>query len=112
MAREAGHGDPAPEDYGVAVAAVERHRAVLADQNVYDGTFARAAALTHTLGRLRWLERDNIRVAIAVAHGYLLLAGVSVKLDQDKVSAVAIELRNHECSAASVREILKTWARD
>jgi hypothetical protein len=109
VVREAGQDDPAPEDYGVAIAAVERHKAALADQDVYGGNFPRAAALAHTLGRLRWLERSNVRVAIAVAHGYLLSAGVPVKLDQDKVTALALELRRDSCTAASIAAILKTW---
>jgi len=80
VARRAGQEEPAPEDYGVPIGAVERHRAVLAGQDVYHGTYARAAALTHTLGRLQWLERSNLRVAIAVAHGYLVASGVEIKL--------------------------------
>ena len=44
VAEIAGVGDPAPEDYGVPVAAVACHQAELLDQPVYDGTYARAAA--------------------------------------------------------------------
>ncbi|GGO99676.1 fic family toxin-antitoxin system, toxin component [Wenjunlia tyrosinilytica] len=109
VARRAGQDDPAPEDYGVPIAAVERHRAVLAGQQVYHGNYARAAALTHTLGRMRWLERSNLRVAVAVAHGYLLAAGTEVKLSQSGVSALAAELKRPESTAASVTEVLKSW---
>ncbi|MEU1824167.1 fic family toxin-antitoxin system, toxin component [Streptomyces abikoensis] len=117
VAREAGQDDPAPTDYGVAISAVERHKAVLTDPGaspsprpVYDGVFVRAAALTHTLGRLRWLERSNVRVAIAVAHGYLLASGVEVKIDQTRVTALAVELRRDDCTAESITRVLKTWA--
>lgn len=55
VAERAGHRDPAADDYGVAIAAVARHRGELLDTPVYDGVFARAAALVHTLGRCRWL---------------------------------------------------------
>ncbi|WP_257002013.1 fic family toxin-antitoxin system, toxin component [Streptomyces sp. WZ.A104] len=109
VAREAGHEDPAILDYGVAIAAVERHRAIWAEITVYDGPFVRAAALAHTLGRLRWLERSNVRVAIAVAYGYLLGCDLLVKLDQPKVSALAIELRNEECTAERIAALLRTW---
>ena len=59
VAETAGAGDPAPDDYGVPVSAVARHRAELFEQPVYGGPYARAAALVHTaLGRCRWLERS------------------------------------------------------
>ncbi|MEC4019347.1 fic family toxin-antitoxin system, toxin component [Streptomyces sp. H27-D2] len=110
VARRAGQDDPAPEDYGVPIAAVERHQAVLAGQDIYHGAYARAAALAHTLGRMRWLERSNLRVAVAVAHGYLIAAGVEVKLGQAEVTALATELTSRESTAASVAEVLKTWS--
>lgn len=110
VARRAGQDDPAISDYGVAIAAVERHRAVLAGQDVYSGTFARAAALTHTLGRLHWLEASNLRVAIATAHGYLLASGIPAKLDQDRVTALANELRSESSTAQSVASVLRIWA--
>ena len=59
----AGANDPAPYDYGVPVSAVARHRAELFEQPVYDSPYAKAAALVHTLGRCRWLERSNLAVA-------------------------------------------------
>ncbi|WP_129839990.1 fic family toxin-antitoxin system, toxin component [Streptomyces sp. RFCAC02] len=109
VARRAGQDDPAPDDYGVPIAAVERHKAVLAGQSVYHGAFARAAALVHTLGRLRWLERSNLRVAVAVAHGYLTASGIQAKLSQDGVTALAAELRKADCTAASVAAVLRAW---
>ncbi|MFF1873880.1 fic family toxin-antitoxin system, toxin component [Kitasatospora herbaricolor] len=109
VAERAGVGDPAPVDYGVAIAAVERHRAVVAGQDVYGGPISRAAALAHTLGRLPWLERSNLRVAVAVAHGYLQASGVAVKLDQERVSAVARELKRPSATAADIAEALSTW---
>ncbi|MFI0740045.1 fic family toxin-antitoxin system, toxin component [Streptomyces sp. NPDC021100] len=109
VARQAGEDDPAPEDYGVPIAAVERHRAVLAGHDVYDGARARAAALAHTLGQLRWLERSNLRVAVAVAHAYLVTSGVEVKLTQERVTALATELRRRGSTAASVADVLWSW---
>ncbi|MDT0317067.1 fic family toxin-antitoxin system, toxin component [Streptomyces millisiae] len=110
VARRAGQDDPAPDDYGVPIAAVERHRAVLAGQDVYHGVYARAAALAHTLGRLRWLERSNLRVAIAVAHGYLVASGIDAKLTQEGVTALATELKQDAATAASVAAILRDWS--
>ncbi|MGC0421746.1 fic family toxin-antitoxin system, toxin component [Embleya sp. AB8] len=109
IARRAGRDDPAPDDYGVPVAAVERHRAVIAGQDVYHGNYAKAAALAHSLGRMRWLEHSNLRVAVAVAHGYLLACGVPVKLTQAGVTALAEELTRASSTAASVTTILKSW---
>ncbi|GAA0698791.1 hypothetical protein GCM10010193_62080 [Kitasatospora atroaurantiaca] len=110
VALRAGHDDPSPEDYGVPIAAVERHRAVLAGEDVYGEAYDRAAALAHTLGRLRWLERSNLQVAVAVAHGYLLASGVPVKLDADRVTALATELTRRGSTAASVAAVLRGWA--
>ncbi|MFQ6196780.1 fic family toxin-antitoxin system, toxin component [Streptomyces sp. NPDC000405] len=108
-ARLNGKEDPAPEDYGVPIAAIERHRAVLAGQDVYNGAYARAAALAHTLGRLPWLERSNLRVAIGVAQGYLGASGFELKLTQQKVTALANELKKPESTAATVAAVLRTW---
>lgn len=110
VAQRAGVGDPGTDDYGVPVAAVERHRAVLVGQDVYQGAYAKAAALAHSLGRMRWLERSNMRVAVAVAHAYLITAGVPAKLDQKRVTALVAELKKESCTARSVAEVLKTWA--
>lgn len=110
VAQRAGQNDPAIDDYGVAIAAVERHRAAIVGQDVYQGAYARAAALAHTLGRMRWLERSNLRVAVAVAHAYLVASDVPAKLDQERVSALATELKKETCTARSVAEILKSWA--
>ncbi|MEY9842947.1 fic family toxin-antitoxin system, toxin component [Streptacidiphilus sp. EB103A] len=110
VARLAGQDDPAPIDFGVPIAAVERHRAVLTGQDVYDGPYVRAAALAHTLGRLRWLERSNLRVAVAAAHGYLVASGLDVKLSQDRVSTLATELQQSTSTAATVASALRTWS--
>ena len=110
VARMAGQDDPAPLDFGVPIAAVERHRAVLTGQDVYSGPYVRAAALAHTLGRLHWLERSNLRVAVAAAHGYLVASGIDVKLSQDGVTALATELRRQESSAESVAAVLRSWS--
>ncbi|MFF5130689.1 fic family toxin-antitoxin system, toxin component [Streptomyces syringium] len=110
VARRAGEDDPAPDDYGVPISAVERHRAVLAGQDVYHGAFARAAALSHTLGRLAWLERSNLRVAVAAAHAYLITSGVEAKLTQEGVTALASELKKPESTAASIASVLRGWS--
>lgn len=110
VAQRAGQEDPAVDDYGVPLAAVERHRAVLVGQEVYQGPYAKAAALAHSLGRMRWLERSNTRVAIVVAHAYLVASGTPAKLDQQRVSALANELKRESCTVRSVAELLKSWA--
>ncbi|MGW0629247.1 fic family toxin-antitoxin system, toxin component [Streptomyces sp. NPDC002758] len=110
VARQAGADDPAPEDFGVPLSAVERHKAQLFEQDVYHGTFARAAALAHTLGRLRWLERSNMTVAVAVTLAYLEAVGRPVKVGRDEIGALVDELRKDECTAQSVAALLRSWA--
>ena len=109
VARLAGAGDPAPDDFGVPMAAVARHQAALLDQDVYPGPVARAAALAHTLGRLRWLEKANMTVAVAVTVAYLHAAGRVVKPAQEDVTALVDELRDDACTAARVAALLRAW---
>ncbi|MFF7250302.1 fic family toxin-antitoxin system, toxin component [Embleya sp. NPDC008237] len=88
-------------------AAVERHKAVLFDRDVYDGVHARAAALAHTLGRLNRLERSNMTVAVAVA--YLQASGRPVKPGPEGVTRLVDELRREDCGAQSVAALLRSW---
>lgn len=109
VTRVAGADDPAPTDFGVPLSAVERHKAVLFDQDVYAGTYARAAALAHTLGRLRWLERSNMTVAAAVAVAYLRASDRPVKPGPVEVTGLVDELRREECTAQSIAALLRSW---
>ncbi|MFF4248989.1 fic family toxin-antitoxin system, toxin component [Streptomyces sp. NPDC001822] len=109
VAERAGKRDPAPDDLGVPLAAVARHRAELLEQPVYGGPHARAAALVHTLGRCRWLERSNLTVACAVAVMYLNASGIAVDPDRDQLAALAADLYNPRSTAASIAERLRTW---
>jgi hypothetical protein len=109
VAEIAGAGDPAPDDYGVPIAACARHQARLLDQPVYDGPYARAAALVHTLGRCRWLERSNLAVAAATGVMYLEASGISVKPGREQVEALRNTLLDQRCTAAAVAEVLRSW---
>ena len=109
VAELAGAGDPAPDDYGVPVAACGRHQATLLEQPVYDGPYARAAALVHTLGRCRWLERSNLAVAAATGVMYLEACGISVKPDRQDATALRDLLLDPTCTAASIAALLRTW---
>jgi hypothetical protein len=109
VAELAGVGDPAPDDYGVPIAACARHQGVLLEHPVYDGVFARAAALVHTLGRCRWLERSNLAVAAATGVMYLEASGVSVKPTREHVNALATLLLDNYCTAGVVAEQLRSW---
>ncbi|MEU3921999.1 fic family toxin-antitoxin system, toxin component [Streptomyces sp. NPDC029004] len=109
VAEVAGAGDPAPDDYGVPVAACARHRAELFDQPVYDGPYAKAAALVHTLGRCRWLERSNMAVAAATGVMYLEATGIPVKPTRDDAIALRDLLLEPACTAAKIAALLKTW---
>ncbi|POX64539.1 fic family toxin-antitoxin system, toxin component [Streptomyces sp. Ru62] len=111
VAELAGARDPAPEDYGVPVAAVACHRAELLERPVYDGPFARAAALVHILGRCRWLERSNMAVAAATGVMYLEASGIPVKPTRDDAVALRDLLRDPQCTAPGIAALLRTWPR-
>ncbi|MEV7565509.1 fic family toxin-antitoxin system, toxin component [Streptomyces tanashiensis] len=111
VAEIAGAGDPAPEDYGVPVAAVAAHRAELLDQPVYDGPYARASALVHILGRCRWLERSNMAVAAATGVMYLEASGIPVKPAREDAIALRDLLRDPTCTAARIAALLRDWPR-
>jgi hypothetical protein len=109
VAHRAGQSDPAPEHFGVPVAAVARHQAELLDTPVYGGPYTRAAALTHTLGRCRWLERSNLTVACAAAAMYLAASGINVHPDKQHLRTLAEELHDPRSTAARIAELLRTW---
>ncbi|OEJ21591.1 fic family toxin-antitoxin system, toxin component [Streptomyces agglomeratus] len=109
VAERAGQRDPAPDDLGVPLAAVARHRAELLEQPVYGGPYARAAALVHTLGRCRWLEGSNLTVACAVAVMYLNASGIPTDPTRDQLTALAQELYDPRCTAARIAALLRTW---
>ncbi|MFE1437385.1 fic family toxin-antitoxin system, toxin component [Streptomyces sp. NPDC058739] len=109
VAEAAGADDPAPDDYGVPVSAVARHRAELFEQPVYDGPYAKAAALVHTLGRCRWLERSNMAVAAATGVMYLEAAGVRVKPGREDAVALKDLLLDPACTAGKIAALLRTW---
>ena len=109
VAEAAGADDPAPDDYGVPVSAVARHRAELIEQPVYDGAYAKAAALVHTLGRCRWLERSNLAVAAATGVMYLEAAGISVKPTRGDAIALKDLLLDPACTCGRIAALLRTW---
>ncbi|MFF5390152.1 fic family toxin-antitoxin system, toxin component [Streptomyces sp. NPDC013012] len=109
VAEIAGAGDPAPEDYGVPVAAVAAHRAELLDRPVYDSPYARAAALIHVLGRCRWLERSNMAVAAATGVMYLEASGIPVEPARRDAIALRDLLRDPACTTARIDALLRGW---
>ncbi|MFE1285755.1 fic family toxin-antitoxin system, toxin component [Streptomyces sp. NPDC058751] len=109
VAAAAGADDPAPDDYGVPASAVARHRAELFEQPVYEGPYAKAAALVHTLGRCRWLERSNLAVAAASGVMYLQAAGIGVKPVREDAVALRDLLLDPSCTAGKIAALLRTW---
>lgn len=109
VVERAGLRDPGVDDYGVPVAAVARHRGELLELPLYDGPYSRAAALVHTLGRCRWLERSNLTVACAVAVMYLEAGNIPVNPTREQLTALAHELNNPRCTAARIATFLRTW---
>ena len=111
VAEVAGAADPAPEDYGVPVAAVACHRAELLETPVYDGPYARAAALVHILGRCRWLERSNMAVAAATGVMYLEASGIPVTPTREDAIALRDTLREPACTNERIAALLQAWPR-
>lgn len=109
VAEAAGANDPAPDDYGVPIAGVARHRAELFEQPVYEGSYAKAAALVHTLGRCRWLERSNLAVAAATGVMYLEAVGISVKPTRADAVALKDLLLDPACTAGEIASLLRSW---
>ncbi|MFF4053914.1 fic family toxin-antitoxin system, toxin component [Streptomyces chartreusis] len=109
VAEIAGAADPAPDDYGVPVAAVACHRAELLETPVYDGPYARAGALVHILGRCRWLERSNLAVAAATGVMYLEASGIPLKPTREDAIALRDLLRDSACTAKKIADLLRTW---
>ncbi|MEU1409310.1 fic family toxin-antitoxin system, toxin component [Streptomyces sp. NPDC005728] len=109
VAELAGAGDPAPDDYGVPVAAVAGHKAELLETPVYDGPYSRAAALVHILGRCRWLERSNMAVAAATGVMYLEASGIPVKPTRDDAVALRDLLRDPGCTGKRIADLLRGW---
>ncbi|WRZ88307.1 fic family toxin-antitoxin system, toxin component [Streptomyces sp. NBC_01007] len=107
-AERAGHRDPAADDYGVPIAAVSRHRGELLGTPVYDGAYARAAALVHNLGRCRWPERSNLAVACVVAVMYLEAGNIPVNPTREQLTALAHELNDPRCTAARIASFPRT----
>ncbi|MFE7119474.1 fic family toxin-antitoxin system, toxin component [Streptomyces sp. NPDC057654] len=105
-----GHGR-APADFGVGIAAVERHRAGLLGRPVYDSVFERAAALAHALS-LDWLERANTTVAAACAVRYLSESGAGeVRVPgRAGVAELARELRNPARTVRTIAAVLRHWS--
>lgn len=108
VAEIAGAGDPAADDYGLLVAAVACHKAELLGQPVYDGPYARAAALVHILGRCRWLKHSNMAVAAATGVMYLEVSGIPVKPTREDSVALRDLLRDSACTAAKIAVLLRS----
>ncbi|MFF9146026.1 fic family toxin-antitoxin system, toxin component [Streptomyces sp. NPDC014861] len=109
VAEAAGADDPAPDDYGVPVSAVARHRAELFERPVYAGPYAKAAALVHSLGRCRWLERSNLAVAAATGVMYLEAAGISVRPAREDAVALRDLLLDPACTVGRIAVLLRSW---
>jgi hypothetical protein len=115
VAEIAGAHDPAPDDYGVPVAAVAAHRTGLLEQPVYDGPYARAAALVHILGRCRWLERSTMAVAAATGVMYLEASDTPVKPTHQDAVVLRDLLREPTCTTEAAEtdssRLRKGWCR-
>lgn len=91
------------------VAAVACHQAELLEQPVYDGPYARAAALVRILGCCRWLERSNMAVAAATGVMYLEASGIPVKPTRGDALALRNLLSDPACTSGKIAAVLRAW---
>jgi hypothetical protein len=115
VAERAGQRDPAPDDLGVPLSAVARHRAELLEQPVYGGPYARAAALVHTLGRCRWLERSNLTVGCSsqgrvLPSAFDILTRKAQPMGRHRRSARVVAGPDHGAGTADTHQAAGRWA--
>jgi prophage maintenance system killer protein len=110
LAEQRTPGDPQVTDWGALVAAVARHRAEIFDVPVYDGPYARAAALLQLLIHVPALERSNALFASAVAYAYLVASGVKVATTPEQVRDLALLVKSGEASVDDIAHELRQWS--
>jgi prophage maintenance system killer protein len=110
LAEQRTPGDPEVTDWGALVAAVARHRAEIFDVPVYDGPYARAAALLQLLIHVPALERSNALFASAVAYAYLVASGVKVATTPEQVRDLALLVKSGEASVDDIAHELRQWS--
>ncbi|MEU6101206.1 fic family toxin-antitoxin system, toxin component [Streptomyces flaveolus] len=110
LAEQRTPGDPQVTDWGALVAAVARHRAEIFDVPVYDGPYARAAALLQLLIHVPALERSNALFASAVAYAYLVAGGVKVATTPEQVRDLALLVKSGEASVDDIAHELRQWS--
>ncbi|MCG8970133.1 MULTISPECIES: fic family toxin-antitoxin system, toxin component [Streptomyces] len=110
LAEQRTPGDPQVTDWGALVAAVARHRAEVFDVPVYDGPYARAAALLQLLIHVPALERSNALFASAVAYAYLVASGVKVATTPEQVRDLALLVKSGEASVDDIAHELRQWS--
>ncbi|MER7716014.1 fic family toxin-antitoxin system, toxin component [Streptomyces flaveolus] len=110
LAEQRTPGDPEVTDWGALVAAVARHRAEIFDVPVYDGPYARAAALLQLLIHVPALERSNALFASAVAYAYLVASGVKVATTPEQVRDLALLVKSGAASVDDIAHELRQWS--
>ncbi|MEU9589056.1 fic family toxin-antitoxin system, toxin component [Streptomyces sp. NPDC048219] len=110
LAEQRTPGDPQVTDWGALVAAVARHRAEILDVPVYDGPYARAAALLQLLIHVPALERSNALFASAVAYAYLVASGVKVATTPEQVRDLALLVKGGGASVDDIAHELRQWS--
>ncbi|MDT0393412.1 MULTISPECIES: hypothetical protein [Streptomyces] len=103
-------GDPQVTDWGALVAAVARHEAEIFDVPVYDGPYARAAALLQLLIHVPALERSNALFASAVAYAYLVASGLKVVTSPEQVRDLARLVKDGEATVDDIAAELRRWS--
>jgi death-on-curing protein len=104
-------GDPLAEDYGVLVAAVARHQAVVFDTEVYGSLRLKAAALVESLARADAFESGNLRFAWDVAVAFLGINAVRVSAPVDDVLTLMDDVRNYRAGVKIISTRLTAWTR-
>ncbi|GGX78242.1 hypothetical protein GCM10010358_35780 [Streptomyces minutiscleroticus] len=103
-------GDPQVTDWGALVAAVSRHEAEIFGVPVYDGPYARAAALLQLLMHVPALERSNAMFASAVAYAYLVASGLKVETAPERVRDLARLVKSGDATVHDIARELRQWS--
>ncbi|WP_420802707.1 fic family toxin-antitoxin system, toxin component [Streptomyces cavernae] len=102
-------GDPDVTDWGALEAARARHAFHVMDEPVYPQPHHRAAALFHSLARVRALEHSNELFGATVAVGYLHASGLAVRFTAKEAADLADQVSAGNVDVRALAAALKEW---
>jgi death-on-curing protein len=106
--------DSGVDDFGVPWAAAARIAARLIDQDVYHGTFVKAAALLDLLLRHPWLEARQARACWAAAGALLAVNGYRLREDvkNGELAALTSRIAGPGVPLQELARVLRDWSEE